>query len=122
MVDQARDVDLLALVVWHEARGEPHHAKVLVASTVLERVRDPRWPDTVIEVVTQQAQYSGFKISNRPSTSSPAWSKCVEAAREAIRLVQPRAANHFHSVRVMPHWHDPKKVIARAGGHIFLRL
>jgi N-acetylmuramoyl-L-alanine amidase len=122
MVDHANDVELLARVVWHEARGEPRRAKVLVAQTVLERVRDPRWPDTVAEVITQGSQYSNFDINHRPSPWAPGWRECVEAAREAIRLLQPRAANHFHAVTVMPHWHDPKKVIARAGGHIFLRL
>jgi N-acetylmuramoyl-L-alanine amidase len=121
MLKEAKDVDLLALVIWNEARGESDAGKRLVAETVLERVRDPRWPDTIEEVLTQKGQFQRFDLSERPSPRETGWGDCVMAARAAMRS-GPWVANHFHSVGVMPPWHDPSKVVLRSGGHVFLRL
>ena len=121
ILEDAPDVDLLALVIWNEARGEPAAAKVLIAETVLERVRDERWPDTIEGVLTQAGQFQNFNVSAQPSPWAKGWKECVRAARAALRG-GPSAANHFHSIHVRPAWHDPSKVVLRYGGHVFLRL
>jgi N-acetylmuramoyl-L-alanine amidase len=122
MIDQAKQVDLLSLAVWHEARGEPREGKSLVAATVLERVRDRRWPDTVEGVLSQGSQFFGLDLSESPHTWAPGWDECVDAAWEALRSASPAPANHFHATYVTPDWHDPAKVVKRSGGHVFLRL
>ena len=45
------DRDLLAALIHAEARGESFNGKVAVGAVVLNRVDDPRWPDTVEAVV-----------------------------------------------------------------------
>lgn len=122
MIDQAKQIDLLSLAVWHEARGETAEGKSLVASTVLERVRDRRWPNTVEGVLSQSEQFFGFDFSRMPHGDAAGWAECVEAAWQAFRTGAPAPANHFHAANVRPHWHDPKKVVRRVGGHVFLRL
>lgn len=52
------DVDILANVVAGEAPNCPLDHQIAVASVVMNRVADPRFPNTVAEVVGQEGQYS----------------------------------------------------------------
>lgn len=45
--------ELMARVVYLEARGEPAEGQQAVAEVILNRVRDARFPDTVAEVIYQ---------------------------------------------------------------------
>ncbi len=45
------DLELLARLVYAEARGEPYQGQVAVAAVVLNRVGHPQFPDTVAGVV-----------------------------------------------------------------------
>lgn len=47
------DIDLLARLVNAEAKGEPFKGKIAVAATILNRVKDPRYPDTIPGVIYQ---------------------------------------------------------------------
>lgn len=47
------DIDLLARLVNAEAKGEPYKGKIAVAATILNRVKDPRYPDTIPGVIYQ---------------------------------------------------------------------
>ena len=47
----------LAKVVWAEARSCPPEEQALVCWTAFQRVDDPRWPDTLIGVLTQPRQF-----------------------------------------------------------------
>lgn len=48
------EIDLIALVTMAEAEGESEQGKRLVISTILNRVDDPRFPNTVNGVVYQR--------------------------------------------------------------------
>lgn len=52
------DMSLIALVTMAEAEGESEMGKRLVIDTILNRVDNPRWPDTVQKVIYQQGQFS----------------------------------------------------------------
>lgn len=55
------DVDMLARTLWGEARGIPSDMeKAAVVWCILNRVDDPRWPDTIAGVVTQNGQFAGY--------------------------------------------------------------
>lgn len=78
------EVKLLAAVIWAEAEGEDHTGKRLVASTVLNRVDDARFPNSIYEVIFQKGQFTvigngrfdrGY-ILQEPS--------CVQAAMEEL--------------------------------------
>ena len=52
------DLQLLGCIVWAEAGNQDAHGKELVADVVLNRVDDPRFPDTIREVIFQKGQFS----------------------------------------------------------------
>jgi hypothetical protein len=56
------DVEMLAKLVWGEARGCSVTEQAAVIWTVLNRVdsEDPIFPDTIQEVVTQPSQFHGY--------------------------------------------------------------
>lgn len=56
------DVEMLAKLVWGEARGCSTTEQAAVIWTVLNRVdsEDPIFPDTIQEVVTQPNQFHGY--------------------------------------------------------------
>lgn len=56
------DVEMLAKLVWGEARGCSTTEQAAVIWTVLNRVdsEDPLYPDTIHEAVTQPSQFHGY--------------------------------------------------------------
>ena len=64
VLDEA-DVEMLAKLVWGEARGCTTTEQAAVIWTVLNRVdsEDPIFPDTIEEVVTQPFQFIGYDSS-----------------------------------------------------------
>ena len=64
------DVELLAKLIWGEARGASTMEQAAVVWCVLNRVdSDERYfPDTIHEVVLQKNQFTGYKSSN-PATA-----------------------------------------------------
>lgn len=55
------EVEMLARVIWGEARGIPSDMhKAAVVWCALNRVDAEGWPDTVAEVVTQPHQFAGY--------------------------------------------------------------
>lgn len=60
-VPDEAEVEMLARVLWGEARGVPSDMeKAAVVWCVLNRVDAAGWPDTVAEVVTQPFQFVGY--------------------------------------------------------------
>lgn len=103
----------LSSVIHHEARGEPFDGKVAVASVVLNRVDDPRFPDTVCEVVKQPKQFSW--VGKKPMTL-----KQEKLAKEMLQGKRKRIfpkALFFTNVRI---WFK-RKVIGVIGRHRFYR-
>lgn len=124
---------LLADVVWHEARGESFEGKVAVAEVILERLRDPRWPNDIEGVVLQPWQFSCFNENDPNSSKRPkpsdrtgwnAFRECCEAAAQAMGGSNLTGqANHYVNLGVArPAWYDQAKVTAVIGAHTFLRL
>ena len=60
-VPDEAEVEMLARVIWGEARGVPSDMeKAAVVWCVLNRVDAARWPDTVAGVVTEPSQFAGY--------------------------------------------------------------
>jgi spore germination cell wall hydrolase CwlJ-like protein len=74
------DLDLLARLVHQEARGGSDEMQLLIANVVINRVNDPRFPNTIRGVIYQKGQYSGAGSigSVRPNED------CVENARRVL--------------------------------------
>ncbi len=87
------DIDMLAALAWHEARGEPFDGQVAVVLTALNRCLSPEFPDTVEEVVFQ-------KVRGRLAIQPRAVSLDSRTDTDAVRRSLYRAARHrLHSSR-----------------------
>lgn len=59
---------MLALLVWREARGELHQAKVAVCYSVMNRVKSPKWWGTTLgAVIAKKWQYSSMTAPGDPN-------------------------------------------------------
>lgn len=56
----AEDAEMIAKTVWGEARGCSTEGQAKVVWCILNRVDDPRFPDTIEGVVTQPWQFHGY--------------------------------------------------------------
>lgn len=79
--DYPVEVDDLTALVLHEARGETFSGMVAVATVVLDRVEDPRWPATIEGVIYQPRQFSGMTRDKRFVSYDV---KVVERASKAV--------------------------------------
>lgn len=129
----------LAQAIYHEARGEPETGQWAVASVILNRVQARQYPDTVCEVVFQNAhlhnrcQFS-FACNGRPVDGGggnridrESWVKSHIIADTAYRKFLAgrqhedglTTAMHFHTTSVNPGWASAYTQVATIGAHIF---
>ncbi len=124
---------LLSLCAWREGRGESDRGKLLITTTVLNRVADgARWPETIPGVITQHLQFSAFNAGDPnalkfPDDDDPSWAASVAAADEALKRIgtgPATRANHYlrFDVTPKPKWYDATKIVDREGPHVFLCL
>ena len=55
-----KELDCLSLAIYKEARSEPLLGQQLVAKVILNRVKDPFFPDSICKVVFQPKQFSWY--------------------------------------------------------------
>lgn len=61
----AKDIECLAKIIYHEARGEPKIGRTVIGMVTLNRVKHKKFPNSVCSVMRQPGQYSWVK--NHPS-------------------------------------------------------
>jgi N-acetylmuramoyl-L-alanine amidase len=112
---------LLALVIFHEARGEPSKARQGVAHVVMNRVADPRMrhDDSVCRTILRPQQFSSFNESGkgglslgegmrRPCLEWRAWHDAMNTAVMVMAgatddpTAEIGGANHFHADSIKP--------------------
>src|SRR5690554_4353203 len=135
----SKEVYCLGQAVYHESRGEPESGQWAVASVILNRVQSRQYPDTVCDVVFQNAhlhnrcQFS-FACDGRPNAwtggdriDRESWVKSNIVADTAYKkfLMGERhedgltTALHFHTKSVNPSWASAYVEVATIGAHIF---
>ena len=79
------EVYLLACMVYVESGAEPYEGQLAVANVILNRVKDPRFDDTIAEVIYAPGQFPGAHngaldaaLASGPNES------CMQAAEEAL--------------------------------------
>lgn len=116
------DIDLLARLVTAEAGGEPYTGQVAVAATVLNRLKDPRYPNTVPGIVYQvdngRYQYSPVLDGRINLPASPSAYKAVQ---DALNGWDPsNGANGFYNPRKTNNqWVRSHPATASIGNHVF---
>jgi spore germination cell wall hydrolase CwlJ-like protein len=119
------ELKCLASAIYFESKGEPLEGQLAVAEVILNRVKSPKFPDTICGVVKQRSQFSFVHGGHIPSapTSSEAWRTAVAIARIAKNDLADSAvstAMFFHATYVRPGWRGLTRV-AEVGNHIFYR-
>lgn len=80
------DLELLASIIYCEAKGEPYIGKVAVGNVVLNRVKSSRYPDTIKGVIYAKGQFSPVKNGSMAKAlkNDSADASCYQAALEAL--------------------------------------
>lgn len=116
------DIDLLARLVRAESEGEPYIGQVAVAATILNRLKDPRYPNTVPGIIYQvdngRYQYSPVldgRINLAPNASA------YKAVQAALTGWDPsNGANGFYNPSLTnSQWVRSHPVTVRIGNHVF---
>lgn len=128
-----RDTDILARTLYGEARGEPHDGIVAVASVVINRAADPRWPDRIADVCLQPRQFSCWNVNDRnlramllADMMDDRYADCFRVASSAaagmLRDTTGGATHYVNpaALKQLPSWFDAHKITARIGRHVFL--
>ena len=94
------DVTLLAALIQAESGGQPYEGKLAVGAVVMNRVRSPGYPNTILGVITAPGQFppatngkvAGI-VARGPSAS------CIQAAEAAVAgQTTVGGATHFNRV------------------------
>ncbi|MBL0949006.1 cell wall hydrolase [Brevundimonas sp.] len=129
--DRDRALRCLTQAVYYEAALEPRPGQEAVAQVVLNRVRDPNFPNSICGVVFQGAErVTGCQFSftcDGALSQAPvawAWTRAEDVARRALDgYVAERVgtATHYHADYVHPWWAPSLGKIDQIGAHIFYR-
>lgn len=135
------DQECLALNAYYESRNQSYVGMIAVTQTVLNRVEDTRFPNTICDVVKQgrlsaplgepirigQCQFSWYcdGLSDTP-TDDVAWETAQRKSTHAFYLHSmgydlTEGSTHYHSTSVYPDWADTLTRIGQVDDHIFYR-
>lgn len=127
-----QDMLCLALNDYWEARGETLMGRVAVAQVVLNRAQDPRYPNTICDVVQENrsgrihgCQFSWYcdGRSDAP-VNAAAWRSSVLMALSILRrdnaIADPTdGALWYHNSSVRPGWAGKVRHTVKIGRHLF---
>lgn len=127
-----REQRCLAAGIYFEARGEPVAGQAAVAQVILNRVRNPNYPNTVCGVVYQnktwrnRCQFSFACDGIRDRIASPAYWKTAQEVGQAVTagviwFPEIGSSTHYHATYVNPRWARTMKRMKKIGRHIFYR-
>ena len=130
--EQQRAVLCLTQAVYYEAALEPLPGQQAVAQTVINRVRNPAFPNSICGVVYQGSQQvTGCQFSftcdgslSRPPVA-PFWQRAQAVARQAVNgfvMAAVGTATHYHADYVLPNWGPSLVKIGQFGAQIFYRF
>lgn len=112
------DLNLLARVVYGEARGEPYTGQVAVAAVVLNRVKSSSFPNTIAGVVYQSGAFdcvSDGQINLTPNQSA------YNAARDALNGWDPTygCLFYYNPRTATSKWMLSRTIKLNIGNHAF---
>ncbi|TYP48696.1 spore cortex-lytic enzyme [Thermosediminibacter litoriperuensis] len=120
----ARDVELLAKLVYAEARGEPYIGQVAVAATVLNRVKSPDYPNTIPGVIFQKVNgyYQYCTVSDGQINLTPN-ETARRAVQDALAGYDPTggAIGFYNPAKTSNAWVRSRQYMTTIGNHVFYK-
>ncbi|WP_378943998.1 cell wall hydrolase [Mesorhizobium sp. ANAO-SY3R2] len=122
----------LANGIYFEAQGEPLRGQAAVAQVILNRVRNPAYPDSICGVVYQndgwfnRCQFSFACDGIKDRVTSPSHYKVAQDVAMAVTagkifLPEVGSSTHYYANYVNPGWARGMKKMTKIGLHIFYR-
>ena len=114
------NLNLLARLVYGEARGEPYTGQVAVAAVVLNRVNNSNFPNTIAGVIYQSGAFTA--VSDGQINLSPN-STATKAAQDALNGWDPSygAIYYFNPNTATNKWIWSRPVTVVIGKHRFCK-
>lgn len=129
--DRQRAVRCLTQGIYYEAALESTEGQEAVAQVILNRVRDPNYPNTICGVVFEGAERNtGCQFSftcDGALSQAPvgwAWERARTVALRSLAghvATKVGTATHYHADYVHPWWSPTLAKITQIGAHIFYR-
>ncbi len=114
------DLNLLARIVYGEARGEPYTGQVAVAAVVLNRVKSSSFPNTISGVIYQKGAFDA--VSDGQFNLTPN-STAKKAAQDALNGWDPTygAIYYFNPATATNKWIWSRPMTVTIGNHRFCK-
>lgn len=114
------DLNLLAHLIYAEARGEPYSGQVGVGAVVLNRVKSSKFPNSVAGVIYQPGAFdvvSDGQINYAPNTTA------INAARDALNGWDPTYGSiyYFNPNTATSSWIWSRPYVVTIGNHRFCK-
>ena len=112
------DVQLLARLIYAEARGEPYKGQVAVGAVVLNRVKSSSFPNTISAVIYQP--YAFTCVNDGQINLSPN-STAVNAAKDAMNGWDPTyGCIYYYNPKIATSsWIFSRPTVVTIGRHVF---
>ena len=114
------DTNLLARLIYGEARGEPYTGQVAVGAVVLNRVKSSKFPNTIAGVIYQSGAFDA--VSDGQINLSPD-STAIKAAKDAMNGWDPSYGSiyYFNPSTATNKWIWSRPHTVTIGSHRFCK-
>ncbi len=117
-ISRNEDITLLAKAITGEARGEPYKGQVAVGAVILNRVKSPKFPNTIAGVIYQPGAFTAVddgQINLQPVES------CIKAANDAMNGWDPTYGTlyYWNPATATSKWIWSRQVTVKIGKHWF---
>lgn len=127
-----KPVDALACNIFMEARGENISGQMAIGFVTLNRLKNDKYPRTVVNVVYQKAQFSWVNPAyNYRIRDQDEWKVAKDIAKFLYsikdndklytKLDNTNGSTYFHSKKTKPYWSKSLKKTTVIGEHIFYK-
>ena len=118
--NNSSNLNLLAKLVYAEARGEPYAGQVAVAAVVLNRVKSSSFPNTVAGVIYQPG---AFSVVNDGQINLSPNQTAYNAARDALNGWDPSYGSiyYFNPNTATSSWIWSRPYVITIGNHRFCK-
>lgn len=115
-----QDINLMANAVYGEARGEPYVGQVAVAAVILNRIKDPNFPNTISGVIFQPRAFTAVADGQIWLTPNE---KAKKAVRDAMNGMDPSDGSiyYFNPDTATSAWIWTRPQVKKIGKHIFCK-
>lgn len=112
------DLYLLAKLIHSEARGEPYEGQVAVGAVVLNRVKDPNFPNTLEGVIYQPWAFTALhdgQFNLEPNSTA------YQAAQDALNGWDPTygCLYYYNPATATSSWIFSRTTVVTIGRHVF---